>query len=45
MTPAPPLRVYLDEDVDVLLAGLLTAHGYDCLTTAAAGRLGSTDEK
>jgi len=41
----PPLRLYLDEDVDVLLANLLTAHGYDCLTTAAAGRLGSTDEE
>jgi predicted nuclease of predicted toxin-antitoxin system len=45
MTPAPPLRVYLDEDVDVLLAGLLTARGYDCLTTTAAGRLGRTDEE
>jgi predicted nuclease of predicted toxin-antitoxin system len=46
MTPAPPgLRVYLDEDVDVLLAGLLTARGYDCLTTMTAGRLGKTDEE
>ncbi len=46
MTPAPPaLRLYLDEDVDVLLAGLLTARGYDCLTTAAAGRLGSSDDE
>ncbi len=46
MTPAPPpLRLYLDEDVDVLLADLLTAHGYDCLTTTKAGRLGSTDEE
>ena len=46
MTPAPPgLRVYLDEDVDVLLAGLLTARGYDCLTTMPAGRLGKTDEE
>ena len=46
MSPAPPpLRVYLDEDVDVLLAGLLTAHGYDCLTKVAARRLGKTDEE
>jgi hypothetical protein len=44
MTPAPaPLRVYLDEDVDVLLAPLLAAHGIDCLTTLAAGNLGHTD--
>jgi hypothetical protein len=46
MTPAPPaLRLYLDEDVDILLAGLLTARGYDCLTTVAAGQMGSTDEE
>jgi hypothetical protein len=46
MTPAPPpLRLYLDEGVDVLLANLLAAHGHDCPTTAAAGRLGSTDEE
>jgi hypothetical protein len=38
------LRLYLDEDVDVLLGDLLTAHGFDCLTTAAAGHLGWTDE-
>lgn len=44
MTPAP-LRVYLDEDVDVLLAPLLAAHGLDCLTTAAAGNLGRPDEE
>ena len=34
--PPAPLRVYLDEDVDVLLAALLGAHGIDCLTTLAA---------
>jgi hypothetical protein len=46
MTPvAPPLRVYLDEDVDVLLAPLLAAHGIDCLTTVAAANLGRSDEE
>src|SRR5258708_4318334 len=45
MTAGPStLRLYFDEDVDVLLAGLLTAHGFDCLTTAQAGHLGWTDE-
>ena|SRR5258708_6858967 len=44
MTP-DPLRVYLDEDVDVLLAPLLIAHGVDCLTTLAAGNRGRTDEE
>jgi len=39
------LRVYLDEDVDVLLAPLLSVHGIDCLTTVAAGNLGRTDEE
>jgi Domain of unknown function (DUF5615) len=46
MMPAmAPLRVYLDEDVDVLLAPLLVAHGIDCLTTVAAGNLGRRDEE
>jgi predicted nuclease of predicted toxin-antitoxin system len=45
MTPGPaPLRVYLDEDVDVLLAPLLATHGIDGLTTLAAGNIGRTDE-
>ena len=45
MTPGPaPLRVYLDQDVDVLLAALLPVHGLDCLTTLAAGHLGWNDE-
>src|SRR5215475_4518805 len=39
------LRIYLDEDVDVLLEPLLAAHGIDCLTTVAAGNLGHTDEE
>lgn len=37
------LRVYLDEDVDVLLARLLTARGFDCLTAVQAGQLGQSD--
>ena len=40
-----PLRAYLDEDVDVLLAPLLAAHGIDCLTTVAAGNLKHSDEE
>jgi predicted nuclease of predicted toxin-antitoxin system len=39
------LRVYLDEDVDVLLAPLLAVHGIDCLTTVADGNVGRTDEE
>jgi hypothetical protein len=46
MTAAPsPLRVYLGEDVDVLLGPLLGAHGIDCLTTLAAGNLRRSDEE
>jgi hypothetical protein len=41
----PPLRVYLDEDVDVLLAPLLAARGIDCLTTLAAGNRQQSDEE
>ena len=41
--PALSLRLYLDEDVDVLLARLLAARAYDCLTAADAGHLGWTD--
>ena len=42
---AAPLRVYLDEDVDVLLVPLLTVRGIDCLTTPAAGNLSRPDEE
>src|SRR5947209_12158091 len=38
------LRLYLDEDVDVLLADLLAARGFDCLTAVTAGHLGWSDE-
>jgi hypothetical protein len=45
MTPgSTPLRIYLDEDVDVLLAPVLAAHGLETLTAAAAGALGWSDE-
>ena len=37
------IELYLDEDVDVLLADLLKARGFDVLTTLAAQRLGATD--
>jgi predicted nuclease of predicted toxin-antitoxin system len=45
MTATLPLRVYLDEDVDVLLAPLVAAHGVDCLSTVAAGNLSRPDEE
>jgi hypothetical protein len=45
MMPTPlVLRLYLDEDVDVLLAELLAARGFDCLTTVSAGHIGWSDE-
>ena len=40
----PALRVYLDQDVDVLLADLLMAHGLDSVTALAGGHLGWSDE-
>jgi predicted nuclease of predicted toxin-antitoxin system len=39
-----PLRIYLDEDVDVLLAPLLATYGLDSLTTIAASNLSRRDE-
>jgi hypothetical protein len=45
MSPGTPaLRLYLDEDVDILLADLLTARGFVCLTTLQAGHSGWSDE-
>jgi predicted nuclease of predicted toxin-antitoxin system len=45
MMPIPSaLRLYLDEDVDVLLADLLAARGFDCLTSVSAGHLAWGDE-
>ena len=43
--PPSVLRVYLDEDVDVLLARLLGARGFDCVTASELGHLGWTDEQ
>jgi len=40
-----PLQVYLDEDVDVLLARLLNARAYDCTCVSETGHLGWTDEQ
>src|SRR5690348_3836254 len=37
------IELYLDEDVDVLVADLLRARGFDVLTTRGAGRLHATD--
>lgn len=32
------IRLYLDEDVDVLVAAMVRAHGFDALTTGEAER-------
>ena len=45
MAGAVALRVYLDEDVDVLLAQLLAAQGIECITTLDAGNVSHTDEE
>ena len=37
-------RVYLDEDVSVLVAVLLQAYGFDAITTRDESMLGQTDE-
>lgn len=37
------LRLYFDEDVDVLLARLLAIRGFDCETAVDAGLLGRSD--
>ena len=39
------IDLYLDEDVDVLVAKLMNAYGFDALTTRDAGQLGSSDEE
>ena len=38
------IELYLDEDVDVLIADLLRARGFKATTTQEAGQLGSGDE-
>ena len=37
------IAVYLDEDVDVLVADLVRARGFDAVTTLEAGQLGMPD--
>lgn len=37
------IRLYLDEDVSVLVAQLLRPHGFEVLTTLDAHNLGSSD--
>lgn len=39
------LRLYLDEDVSVLVADLVRAHGFDVLTTREAQNLGRSDRE
>ena len=39
------IELYTDEDVDVLIADLLRARGFNVLTTRDAGRLHATDEE
>ena len=39
------IELYLDEDVDVLLATLLQARGFVARTTVEAGLRGATDEQ
>ena len=38
------IDLYLDEDVNVVLADLLRARGFRVTTTQAAGQVGKTDE-
>lgn len=38
------IRLYLDEDVNVLVADLLKARGFDALTARDAGQLQASDE-
>jgi predicted nuclease of predicted toxin-antitoxin system len=39
------IRLYLDEDVNVLVADLLNARGFDVLTSRDAGKLQASDEE
>jgi predicted nuclease of predicted toxin-antitoxin system len=39
------IRLYLDEDVNVLVADLLRARGFDVITTLDAGQLHAKDEQ
>ena len=37
------IRVYLDEDVDVLIGNLLRSRSFEAMTAQQAGQLGKTD--
>ncbi len=37
------IRLYLDEDVDALLAKLVRSRGFEAMTTQEAARAGATD--
>jgi len=39
------MRLYLDENVPILLAPLLVPHGFDCLTTRDGHNLSRSDEE
>jgi len=39
------IRLYLDEDVNVLVADLLNSRGFDVLTVRDAGQLQASDEE
>ncbi|MGL6338735.1 MAG: DUF5615 family PIN-like protein [Waterburya sp.] len=39
------IRLYLDEDVNVLVADLLNSRGFDALTVRDAGQLQASDEE
>jgi predicted nuclease of predicted toxin-antitoxin system len=39
------IRLYLDEDVNVLVADLLKARGFDAITARDAGQLHASDEE
>ena len=45
IAPSACMRLYLDENVPVILAPLLSAHGIDCLTARQSGNLGLSDEE
>ncbi len=44
MSTRNPAKVYLDEDVDELIADMLRSHGYLVLTTTGEGRKGENDQ-
>ena len=39
------IEFYLDEDVDVLVADLVRARGFNAITTQEAGNVGTTDRQ